>query len=96
MESVKVKKSEFVSAMAKNAGLSKKDTRKELDALIKIIMETVKEGEKVLLMNFGTFDCYYRQGRPGSNPRTGEPIDVAACYSPLFRAGRAFKRALKE
>ena len=51
MESVKVKKSEFVSAMAKNAGLSKKDTRKELDALIKIIMETVKEGEKVLLMN---------------------------------------------
>lgn len=94
MECLKMKKSELIRIMAEKAGLSKKDAQKGLDALLESIIETVKEGEKVSLVNFGTFDCYYRAGRPGSNPKTGEPMAIAACYSPRFKAGRAFKQAV--
>jgi DNA-binding protein HU-beta len=90
-----MKKSELISIMAQKTGLSEKDARKGLNALVESIVEAVKAGERVSLMNFGTFDCYYRQGRPGSNPRTGEPMAVPARYSPRFKAGKAFKAALK-
>ena len=88
-------KTELVSAMAEKAGLSKKDAEKALNAFVESIEETLKAGDKVSLVGFGTFETRERAAREGKNPRTGEKIEIAACKVPAFKAGKAFKDMLK-
>ena len=88
-------KTELVSAMAEKAGLSKKDAEKALNACVESIEETLKAGDKVSLVGFGTFETRERAAREGKNPRTGEKIEIAACKVPAFKAGKAFKDMLK-
>jgi DNA-binding protein HU-beta len=89
-------KSELVAAMAEKAGLPKKDAEKALTAFTDTIVETLKKGDKVSLVGFGTFDVRHRAARQGLNPRTKEPIEIKASDAPAFKAGKAFKDALNQ
>ncbi len=89
-------KSELISAMAEKAGISKKDADKALAAFIEIVEDAVKADDKVQLIGFGTFEARAREAREGKNPRTGEKITIAACKSPAFKAGKAFKDMLNK
>lgn len=87
-------KSELIAAMAEKAGLSKKDSEKALTAFMDTVVETLKAGDKVALVGFGTFDVRERAARTGLNPRTKAPIEIAASKAPAFKAGKAFKDEL--
>ena len=87
-------KSELVAAVAEKAGLSKVDTEKAVKAFVEAVEETLKAGDKVSLVGFGTFEVSNRAARTGHNPSTGKSIQIAASKAPKFKAGKAFKDAL--
>ena len=84
-------KTELVAAMAANAELSKKDAEKALSAFIDAVAGELKQGGKVQLVGFGTFEVSERPAREGINPRTKETIKIAATKNPKFKAGKALK-----
>lgn len=84
-------KHELVSAIAQSAEISKKDADAALAATLGAITNALKEGEKVQIVGFGTFEVRERAARTGKNPRTGEAIEIAASKVPAFKAGKAFK-----
>jgi DNA-binding protein HU-beta len=88
-------KAELIAAMAERAELSKKDAEKALTAFIDTVTDTLKEGEKVSLVGFGTFEARERAARVGINPRTKEKMNILATKTPSFKAGKAFKEVLK-
>lgn len=75
--------------------VSKKDLTTIVDGVIKTIQETVVAGERVQLVGFGTFETVERAAREGRNPLTGESLHIEASKSPKFKAGKAFKDAVK-
>ena len=87
-------KTELVAAVAEKAGLSKKDADKAVAAVIDAIVDTLKAGDKVALVGFGTFEVKKRAAREGINPLTKEKIKIAASKAPAFKAGKALKDAL--
>ena len=89
-----VNKSELIAAMAEKSNLSKKDSEKALVALMDTVVESLKKGDKVSLVGFGSFEVRERASRTGLNPRTKEPIEIKASKSPVFKAGKAFKDSL--
>lgn len=84
-------KSELIRAMANNAGLTIKDATCAFDGLIDAITEGLKNGEKVQISGFGTFELKSKGAREGINPKTGEKIQIAASKSPAFKFGKAYK-----
>ncbi|MDR9831690.1 HU family DNA-binding protein, partial [Vibrio sp. FNV 38] len=76
---------------AQKAELSKKDAEKALGAFVEVVTETLKAGDKVQLIGFGTFEAKERPARVARNPRTGESVKIAACKAPAFKAGKALK-----
>jgi DNA-binding protein HU-beta len=88
-------KAELVEKMAKDADISKAAAGKALDSLIEAIFKTVKKGNKVALVGFGTFSVSKRKARTGRNPQTGATIKIAARKVPKFSAGKSFKDAVK-
>ena len=87
-------KTELIAAVAEKTGMSKKDSEKALKALIDVVAEELKKGEKVQLVGFGTFEVSERAARTGKNPQTGAEIKIAACKAPKFKAGKALKDAV--
>ncbi len=87
-------KSQLVAAMADKAGLSKKDAEKALAAFEAIVTDTLKSGDKIALVGFGTFEVAERAERVGINPQTKEEIKIAASKAPKFKAGKALKDAI--
>jgi DNA-binding protein HU-beta len=87
-------KSELISAIAESADLTKVDAGRALDATITSITESLKAGEPVTLIGFGTFEVRDRAARTGRNPRTGEEIQIKASKNPTFKAGKALKDAV--
>lgn len=87
-------KTELVAAIAEKTELTKKDSEKALKALIDVVSEELKKGEKVQLVGFGTFEVSERAAREGRNPLTGESMTIKASKSPKFKAGKAFKDSL--
>ncbi len=87
-------KTELIAAIAEQAEISKKDAEKALKAFIDVVTEQLKEGEKVQLVGFGTFEVSERAAREGRNPQTGETMKIAACKAPKFKAGKALKDAV--
>ena len=87
-------KTELISAIATNSGLSKKDSEKALTATIAAITDALVSGDKVQLVGFGIFDVKDRAARIGRNPKTKEPINIPATRTPQFKAGRALKDAV--
>lgn len=87
-------KAEFVNAVSDAAELSKADAAKALDGIIKVIRKTLKGGDDVSLVGFGTFTVRKRAARTGRNPQTGATIKIKASKVPAFKAGKALKDAL--
>ena len=94
-EDIKVNKTELVAAVAAKAGITKKDADKAVAALIDVVIDGVKAGEKVQIVGFGTFEPRERAARVGINPQTKQQITIAASKVPAFKAGKAFKDAVK-
>ena len=84
-------KTELVAAIAEKAELSKKDAEKALKAFTETVAEQLKNGDKIQLVGFGTFEVSEREAREGRNPLTGEKITIAASKNPKFKAGKALK-----
>ena len=84
-------KNELVSAVAKQAELSKKDAGLAVEAVFEAIAGALEKGDKVQLIGFGTFDVSERAAREGHNPRTGESMKIADSKAPRFKAGKALK-----
>ncbi len=87
-------KTELVNAVAQKAEISKKDADKAVAAVVDSVIEALKNGEKVQLVGFGTFEVRERSARTGLNPRTKEKIEIAASKLPVFKAGKPFKDAI--
>ena len=84
-------KQELLSAISEKSGLTKKDSEAALAAFIETVQESLKKGDKVQLIGFGSFEVRERAARSGKNPLTGEPMDIPAAKVPAFKAGRALK-----
>ncbi|MEN8169089.1 MAG: HU family DNA-binding protein [Pseudomonadota bacterium] len=87
-------KSEMIDAIAEGADISKAAAGRALDAVIGTVTDTLKKGETVNLIGFGTFEVRDRKARTGRNPQTGATIQIAAAKSPAFKAGKALKDAV--
>nr|WP_314741422.1 HU family DNA-binding protein [uncultured Haemophilus sp.] len=88
-------KSELIDAIAAKANLSKKDAKAALEATLEAVSESLKAGDAVQLIGFGTFKVNERAARTGRNPRTGEEIKISAAKIPAFVAGKALKDLVK-
>ena len=84
-------KTELVAAVAEQAGLSKKDAEAAVKAFTDVVAAEMAKGEKVQLVGFGTFEVSEREARMGRNPKSGEPMEIAASKMPKFKAGKALK-----
>lgn len=84
-------KAELVAAMAEQAELSKKDAEAALKAFTDVVSDELKNGGKVQLVGFGTFEVSERAAREGRNPQSGEVMKIAASKAPKFKAGKALK-----
>jgi DNA-binding protein HU-beta len=87
-------RSELVATVASNGGLRKGDAEKAVDSLLTAIADALKRGDEVRLTGFGTFTVATRAAGQARNPRTGEPMTIAASRQPKFKAGKALKDAL--
>jgi DNA-binding protein HU-beta len=90
-----VNKKDLVDLMADNAEVSKAQAEKALNAFLDGVKKSLKEGEKVALVGFGSFSVTERAARKGRNPQTGAEIDIPASKAPKFTASKEFKKALK-
>jgi len=88
-------KAELVDAIAKEAKLSKVASADALDAIILTIKKTLKKGDKIALVGFGTFSVAKRAARKGRNPQTGKEIKIAAKKVAKFKAGADLAKAVK-
>jgi DNA-binding protein HU-beta len=85
-------KTELISVIAEDCGLTKKDTEKVLNTFMKVVGECLKRREKVNLMGFGTFEARKRKARIGRNPRKPEQrIEIPSTITPIFRVGKTLK-----
>ncbi|MBQ3593442.1 MAG: HU family DNA-binding protein [Clostridia bacterium] len=84
-------KTELIAAIAEKAELSKKDAEKALNAFTATVTESLKKGEAVTLVGFGSFEVKKRAARNGLNPQTKETIKIPAKKLPAFKAGKALK-----
>jgi DNA-binding protein HU-beta len=84
----------MIEQIAQAAEVSKSAAERAVDALVSAIKTSLKKGEMVTLVGFGTFYVGKRQARASRNPRTGEALKIAAAKVPKFRAGKALKDAI--
>ena len=87
-------KAELIDAVAEGADISKAAATRAVDTMFDKIADSLKQGDQVTLVGFGTFSVKDRAARTGRNPRTGEPIQIAASRVPGFKAGKALKDAV--
>jgi DNA-binding protein HU-beta len=84
-------KKELVNAVAEKTQLKKKDVKLVIDTLFETIAAVLEKGEKVQLVDFGTFEVKKMEGRTGVNPRTKAKIKIPARKVPKFRPGKVLK-----
>lgn len=87
-------KSELIEIVAKEADLKKKDAEAAVNAVFAAITASLKKGEKVQLIGFGSFEVKSVAAKVGRNPKTGETIKISACKRPAFSAGAGLKKAV--
>ena len=84
-------KADLVSMIAAKSNLTKKDSESALNAFVETVQTALKNGEKIQLVGFGTFEVRQRSARNGVNPRTKQSIKIPASKAPVFKAGKALK-----
>ena len=87
-------KAELINAVAASADVSKKEAEAVIAATLDAITAAMKEGEKVQLVGFGSFEVKHRNARVGRNPKTKETINIPASKAPAFKAGKQFKESI--
>lgn len=87
-------KNDLIAAVATSTELSKADATKAVDGVLDAVTGSLKSGEEVRLVGFGTFSVAARAASTGRNPRTGESIQIPASNQPKFKAGKALKDAV--
>jgi len=88
-------KAELIEKIAGETGMTKAQTEKMLDTTLDQIRKSVKKGDEVKLVGFGTFLKAKRKARTGRNPQTGKTIKIPACFFPKFRPGAEFKSIVR-
>lgn len=87
-------KKELIETVANKTGKSQKDVKETLEAILSTVNETMKKGDKVTLMGFGTFSVQQTKARTGRNPQTGKPIQIKAKKRPKFKAGADLSKSV--
>ncbi len=87
-------KTELIAAAAEQAGMTKKDTEKVLNAALDAIAAALAKNDKVQVSGFGIFEVKEREARTGRNPQTGEAMEIAASRTPSFKASKTLKDAI--
>ena len=87
---------ELIDAIAKDTSLSKKDVDSVIKSFIEVVTGELKDGGKVQLVGFGTFEVGERAEREGRNPLTGETMTIKAAKVPKFKAGKALKDTVND
>ncbi len=87
-------KNDLVANVALNTGISKSDSAKAVDAVFDSIASSLKGGEEVRLVGFGTFSVSKRAAATGRNPQTGATIQIPESMQPKFKAGKGLKDAV--
>lgn len=92
-------KSELVQSLASKTDMTKADSQRAIDALFNtkdgILTRALRQGDRIQITGFGTFETRHRKARTGRNPRTGKEIRIGPTTSPSFRAGKALKEAVR-
>jgi DNA-binding protein HU-beta len=88
-------RAEVVGRVARDSGLTKADVDRVLGALIEHVSRSLKKGEKVKLVGFGTFDVARRRARSVLNPRTGAAIRIPARRMPRFTPGKDLRKLVR-
>ena len=88
-------KSELINEVARKTGLSRREAEVGVQNMLDLIAKEIAKGGKVTLTGFGTFDVGKRKARAGVNPRTGDPIKIAASKMPRFKPSRAMRDKIK-
>lgn len=91
-----MQKIDFIKQVSERTGISQKETKQIVDAALDVITESLKQGEKVTLTGFGTFEVRQRQAREGVNPQTRQRIQIAATKTPGFSASSTLKATVLE
>ena len=89
-------KAELVEQIAKDAKITKAAANNAINSMITNITKSLKKGQDVTLVGFGTFTVSKRKARKGRNPKTGQAINIPASKTPKFSAGKALKDAIKK
>ena len=84
-------KTELIASVAQKSDLTKKDAEKAVKAVFEAVSETLKKGDKVQIIGFGTFEVRARKAREGRNPCNNEVIKIPASKTPAFKAGKQLK-----
>jgi DNA-binding protein HU-beta len=84
-------KTELIYAISEKSGLNKKSSEIALNATLSVIEDELKDGGKVVLVGFGTFEVRERAARKGRNPQTSQEIQIPASKAPVFKAGKSLK-----
>ena len=87
-------KQELIENIAASVDITKADAGRALDSVIDSITDSLRKGDSVALVGFGTFSVRSRAARTGRNPQTGESIQIAAAQVPVFKAGKALRDAV--
>ena len=86
-----INKTELIASVAQKSDLTKKDAEKAVKAVFEAVSESLKKGDKVQIIGFGTFEVRARKAREGRNPRNNKPIKIPASKTPAFKAGKQLK-----
>ena len=84
-------KGQLISEVAESTGLSKDVASLALDVILNTIQDTVANGEKVIIPNFGSFSSSVREAYTGTNPKTGKPLEIPSRRTVKFKVGKGFK-----
>lgn len=88
-------KTQLIHIVANKTGLSKTQTQLALSSILVTITESLKKGDAVQLVGFGTFKRNYRKERSGRNPKTGQKIKISASHVPVFVSGKRLKDTIQ-
>ena len=89
-------KAELIAAIAAKTGDTKKSAEEAVNAFVSVVTESLKKGDKVQLVGFGSFEVRKRAARKGRNPQTKEEIKIPASKAPVFKAGKALKEVVNK
>ncbi|MFT4202946.1 MAG: HU family DNA-binding protein [Chitinophagaceae bacterium] len=93
-KTITMNKAELIAAVAEGAGISKTQANAAIDSFTSTVQKTLKKGDKLTLVGFGTFSVSKRKARKGRNPKTGEAIKIKAKKVAHFKAGKALSEKI--